>query len=90
MKVSISGQKRGLTEAVKRDLRRRSAVEPVIGHAKAEHRMGCNFLRGTRGDAADAVLAAAGYDFRRRLAGLAALWRAFIAAPEALVPIDDA
>jgi IS5 family transposase len=40
MKVYISGQKRGLTEAIKRDLRRRSAVEPVIGHAKSDHRAG--------------------------------------------------
>jgi IS5 family transposase len=75
MKVYISGQKRGLTEAIKRDLRRRSAVEPVIGHAKGEHRMGRNFLKGTRGDAANAILAAAGYNFCRLLAWLAALWR---------------
>jgi hypothetical protein len=39
-KVSISGQRRRLTEAIKRDLRRRSAVEPVIGHTKGEHRRG--------------------------------------------------
>jgi transposase, IS5 family len=94
MKVYISGQKRGVTEAIKHDLRRRSAVEPVIGHAKAEHRMGRNFLKGTHGDAANAVLAAAGYNFRRLLAWLAALWRAFmmaaLAAPDALVPIGDA
>ena len=46
MKVYISGQKRGVTDAIKRDLRRRSAVEPVIGHAKSDHRMGRNFLKG--------------------------------------------
>jgi hypothetical protein len=43
----------------------RCAVEPVIGHLKAEHRMGCNYLWFRRGDAANAVLAAAGYNFRR-------------------------
>ena len=80
MKVYISGQKRGLTDAIKRDLRRRSAVEPVIGHAKGEHRMDRNFLKGAHGDAANAVLAAAGYNFRRLLAWLAALWRAFVMA----------
>ena len=80
MKVYISGQKRGVTDAIKRDLRRRSAVEPVIGHAKGEHRMGRNFLKGTHGDAANAVLAAAGYNFRRLLAWLAALWRVFVTA----------
>jgi len=80
MKVYLSGQKRGVTDAVKRDLRRRSAVEPVIGHAKGEHRMDRNFLKGSHGDAANAVLAAAGYNFRRLLAWLAALWRALIIA----------
>ena len=80
MKVYISGQKRGVTDAIKRDLRRRSAVEPVIGHAKADHRMGRNFLKGTHGDAANAVLAAAGYNFRRILAWLAILWRVLIMA----------
>ena len=80
MKVYISGQKRGVTDAIKRDLRRRSAVEPVIGHAKAEHRMGRNFLKGAEGDAANAVLAAAGYNFRRLLAWLAILWRVFVTA----------
>jgi hypothetical protein len=67
-------------EAIKRDLRRRSAVEPVIGHAKGEHRMGRNFLKGAHGDAANAVLAAAGYNFRRLLAWLAILWRAIVTA----------
>src|SRR4029079_1739026 len=33
-KVYVAGQKRGLTEAVKRAFRRRAAVEPVIGHLK--------------------------------------------------------
>ena len=47
-KVYIAGQKRRVTDAIKREMRRRSAVEPVIGHAKAEHRMGRNYLAGTR------------------------------------------
>src|SRR5450631_1766478 len=64
-RIFISGQKRGVTPAIKRQLRRRSAVEPVIGHLKAEHRMGRNYLWYRRGDAANAVLAAVGYNFRR-------------------------
>jgi len=63
-KVFISGQKRGVTPQIKRELRRRSAVEPVIGHLKAEHRMGRNYLWLRRGDANNAVLAAIGYNFR--------------------------
>jgi IS5 family transposase len=66
----ISGQRRRVTEAIKRELRRRSAVEPVIGHLKAEHRMGRNHLAHRQGDAANAILAAAGYNFRRLLAWL--------------------
>jgi len=89
MKVYVSGQKRGVTEAIRRDLRRRSAVEPVIGHAKGEHRMGRNFLKGAHGDAANAVLAAVGYNFRRLLAWLALLWRAFIMAVIADAPDTD-
>jgi IS5 family transposase len=72
-KVYISGQRRRVTEAIKRELRRRSAVEPVIGHLKTDHRMGRNFLAHAVGDAINAVLAAAGYNFRRRLAWLAIL-----------------
>ena len=64
-RVFISGQKRGVTPKIKRELRRRSAVEPVIGHLKAEHRMGRNYLWLRHGDATNAVLAAAGYNFRR-------------------------
>ena len=63
LKVFISGQKRGVTDQIKRQLRRRSAVEPVIGHLKAEHRMGRNYLAHRSGDAINAVLAAAGFNF---------------------------
>jgi transposase, IS5 family len=60
-----SGQKRRVTSQIKRELRRRSAIEPVIGHFKSEHRMGGNYLWYRQGDAINAVLAAAGYNFRR-------------------------
>jgi IS5 family transposase len=72
-RVYISGQRRRVSEAIKRELRRRSAVEPVISHLKTAHRMGRNFLARTVGDAINAVLAAAGYNFRRLLAWLAIL-----------------
>jgi transposase, IS5 family len=58
-------QKRGVTAMIKRQLRGRAAVEPVIGHLKAEHRMGRNYLWYRQGDAANAILAAVGYNFRR-------------------------
>jgi transposase, IS5 family len=79
-KVHISGQRRRVSESIKRELRRRSAVEPVIGHAKAEHRMGRNHLAGTQRDAANAVLAAAGYNFRCLFEWLALLLSMILAA----------
>ena len=66
-RVFTSGQKRRMTPQIKRELRRRSAIEPVIGHLKSEHRMGRNYLWYRQGDAINAVLAAAGYNFRRLL-----------------------
>ena len=77
-RVFLSGQKRGVTPKIKRQLRRRAAVEPVIGHLKAEHRMGRNYLWFRRGDAANAVLAAAGYNFRRLIRWLRLLLRLFL------------
>jgi IS5 family transposase len=50
---------------MKREFKRRAAVEPVIGHLKGDHRMGRNYLAHASGDAVNAVLAAAGYNFRR-------------------------
>ncbi len=44
LSVFTSGQKRGVTDKIKRELRRRSAVEPVIGHLKSGHRMDRNHL----------------------------------------------
>jgi IS5 family transposase len=73
--VYTSAQKRSVTAQIKRELRRRPAVEPVIGHLKEDHRMGRNYLAGCAGDAANAVLAAVGYNFRLLLVWLAGLWQ---------------
>jgi IS5 family transposase len=82
-RVWISGQARCVTKAIRREMKRRAAVEPVIGHVKAEHRMARNCLKGRSGDRATAVLAAAGYNFslllRWQEALLRVLFRALIA-----------
>jgi IS5 family transposase len=62
-RVWISGQVRRVTKTIRREMKRRAAVEPVIGHLKAEHRMGRNHLKGRHGDRSNAVLAAAGFNF---------------------------
>jgi IS5 family transposase len=85
-RVYISGQKRNVTKAIQRDLRRRAAVEPVIGHAKEEHRLGRNYLAHAQGDAINAVLAAVGYNFRRLLKWLALLCLVILAAAFAETP----
>jgi transposase, IS5 family len=79
-RVFISGQKRGVFGAIKRELRRRSAIEPVIGHLKAEGHLGRCYLKGRAGDAANAILSAVGYNFRRILAWLRVLLRLFLEA----------
>jgi len=61
-RVWISGQVRRVTAPIRREMKRRAAVEPVIGHLKAEHRMDRNRLKGREGDRINAVLAAAGYN----------------------------
>ena len=75
-RVWISGQVRRTTASIKREMKRRAAIEPVIGHVKAEHRMDRNYLKGPAGDRANAVLAAAGFNFSLLVRWLAALWRA--------------
>jgi IS5 family transposase len=89
-RVFISGQKRGVFGVIKRELRRRSAIEPVIGHMKAEGHLGRCYLKGTAGDAANAILTAVGHNLRLVLAWLRillrlfliALWHALAADPE--------
>src|SRR5262249_12119940 len=63
LKVWISGQVRRVTTPIRREMRRRAAIEPVIGHLKEDHRMRRNYFTGRDGDRINAVLAAAGYNF---------------------------
>ena len=88
-KIYTSRQKRRVTPLIKREMRRRSAVEPVIGHLKDEHRMGRNYLAHRSGDFNNAVLAAVGYNFRRLVKWLRILLRLFLAvlvAPPSTMP----
>src|ERR1700676_4715793 len=79
-RVFISGTKRGVFGVIKRELRRRSAIKPVIGHLKAEGHLGRCYLKGRAEDAPNAILSAVGYNFRRILAWLRALLRLFLIA----------
>lgn len=69
-RVFISGQKRGVFGVIKRELRRRSAIEAVIGHMKTDGHLGRCYLKGREGDAANTILSAVGHNFRLILAWL--------------------
>lgn len=64
IEVIHRGKAKRLTAQQKGWLRRRQAIEPVIGHAKADHRMDRCWLKGAEGDALHAVLCAAGFNIR--------------------------
>jgi transposase, IS5 family len=64
--------------AIKRELRRRSAIEPIIGHLKAEGHLAAAIFKGCAGDAANVVLSAVGHNFRRILALLRELLCLFL------------
>jgi IS5 family transposase len=79
-RVLISGMRKGMTPALTKLLRRRSAIEPEIGHMKADGRLTRCPLKGTAGDAIFAVLCACGHNIRKILAHLRALLSLLIAA----------
>ena len=79
-RVFRSGQKRGVHGQIKKELRRRSAIEAVIGHCKTDGHLGRNFLKGRHGDQINAVMSAVGYNFRLILRWLKLLWSKIIAA----------
>lgn len=64
VRILRSGQKRGITRSLKAMIKRRSAIEPTIGHMKMDGRLGRNPLKGALGDALHAVLCGAGHNIR--------------------------
>jgi len=79
-RVFISGQKRGVFGRIKRELTRRSAIEAVIGHIKAEGHLGRCYLKGRAGDADNVILSAVGYNLRLVLAWLRIILRVILLA----------
>lgn len=64
VRILRSGQRRGITRTLKAMIKRRSAIEPVIGHMKTDGKLGKNWLKGQAGDAIHAVLCGAGHNIR--------------------------
>lgn len=71
-RIYLSKQKRGVTADIKRDIKRRSVIEPIIGHIKNDGLMARNYLKGRKGDHLNAILASIGFNFRQILSAMAA------------------
>ncbi|MEG3641588.1 IS5/IS1182 family transposase, partial [Magnetococcus sp. PR-3] len=67
----------GITPTIKKELKRRNAIEPIIGHLKSEGRLDRNFLRGVLGDQLNVLISGIGYNLRLILKKLRLLWLLF-------------
>jgi IS5 family transposase len=88
-RVLISGQRRGLTPVLAKLLKRRSAIEPEIGHMKSDGRLARCPLKGSIGDAVFAVLCACGHNIRKILAHIRALWTSVILLILRIIVVDN-
>lgn len=76
--VLIPGVKGKRTPTVKKYLKRRNAIEPIIGHLKNDHGLDRNYLKGETGDRINLLLAACGFNMKKLLrAFLCLLFRSF-------------
>jgi IS5 family transposase len=73
-RILRSAQKRGISRTLHAKFKRRSAIEPTIGHVKTGGRLGRNPLKGSLGDALHAVLSSAGHEIRLLLEKLRLLF----------------
>jgi transposase, IS5 family len=71
--VYMTGR-RHLTAQLSKLLKRRAAIEPVIGHTKHDHGMDRNYLIGKLGDRINALLSGAAWNLKK-------LWRYFVEHP---------
>jgi len=60
-------KKKSMTASEWKWYRRRSGIEPIIGHTKQDHRMDRNYLKGEVGDKINAILAGCGFNLRKLL-----------------------
>ncbi len=66
--IHICGKRRGaISNSLRRDLKRRSAIEPIIGHLKSDGSLGRNHLKGTLGDKINAIMTGASFNLRKIL-----------------------
>ncbi|KWI34191.1 transposase [Burkholderia ubonensis] len=80
VKVYHPGLRRGITRSLRAMIRRRSAIEPAIGHMKADGKLDRNWLKGALDDAIHAVLCGAGHNLRMILRKLRIFYALILAA----------
>jgi IS5 family transposase len=80
VKTYRSGLRKGITRTLRAIIRRRSAIEPTIGHMKTDGKLGRNWLKGALGDAIHAVLCGAGHNLRMILRKLRLFYVLILAA----------
>lgn len=67
-KVYIARQKRNRkNRALRKAMKRRGAIEPIIGHAKSDGHLGRNYLKGSDGDQFNVLMSAIGFNLRQIL-----------------------
>jgi IS5 family transposase len=67
----VNRLRKKIPRAIRKLWKRRSAIEPVIGHLKQDNRLNCNRLKGNLGDKLNAILSACGFNFRKLLRAIA-------------------
>lgn len=87
VRILRSGQRRGITKTLKAMIKRRSAIEPAIGHMKMDGRLARNPLKGQLGDAIHAVMCGAGHNLRMILAALRLYCARWALALQALIAV---
>ena len=70
-KIHVPKPDKNITKEKRKKHSRRAAIEPVIGHLKANYRLCRNYLKGILGDMMNLILAAAAMNFKRAMN----LWR---------------
>lgn len=76
--IFITGAKRNITPQIKREMKRRAVIEPIIGHAKNDGLLGKNHLKGRHGDKINTTLAATGFNLRQLLRFIRIIWLYFV------------
>ena len=64
--IHIPGRRRA-SHRLRKWLKRRNAIEPIISHNKQDNRLGRNYLKGREGDHINAILSGCGYNLRKLL-----------------------